>query len=137
MNHARPPRRIDLYEAVKYDIRLHGFRFIVTEFALATAGAFAVAVVEFAHSAHGGSPLWGGLWFLSVGLNTSAVVVMALAVRATAADTTLGDRRLHLYALQLTVLLLVPCAVVLVALRQWRAGDYRARFHPVSATEMS
>ena len=36
------------------------------------------------------------------------------------------DRRLHVYALELVVMLLIPLAVALAALQQWRAGDFRA-----------
>jgi hypothetical protein len=35
------------------------------------------------------------------------------------------DIRLHLYALELVVMLLIPLAVALAALAQWRAGDFR------------
>lgn len=128
MTHPITLRRIDLYEAVKYDIRLHGFRFIAAEFALAGLGALAITAVELLHASHGGAPLLGGIWFLSVALNCFAVLFLALKVRETGTSTRFSDRRLHVYALELVVMLLIPLAVVLAALLQWHAGDLRA--HP-------
>lgn len=119
-------RRIDLYEAVKYDIRLHGFRFILLEFLMAGLGAIALASVEFLHAGRGSLPVVGGVWFLGVALNCGAVVFLALQTRRTGTSTRFGDRRLHVYALELVVMLLIPLAVALAALQQWRAGDFRA-----------
>ena len=124
MNHRITPRRIDLFEAVKYDIRLHGFRLIAAEFALAGLGGLAVTIVEFLHASHGGAPLLGGLWFLSVAINCVAVVFLAIRVRRTGTSTQFSDRRLHLYVLELVVMLLIPLAVALVALQQWHAHDF-------------
>jgi hypothetical protein len=126
MNPTLHARRIDLYEAVKYDIRLHSARFIILEFALAGLGALALTVVELLHGGNGGPPLLGGLWFLSFALNCLAVVLLGLHVRRFGTGTVYSDRRLQLYALELIVMLLIPLAVLLAALVQWRAGDFYA-----------
>jgi hypothetical protein len=121
-------RHIDVFEAIKYDIRLHGARFIILEFALVGLGALVLAGVEFLRAGNGLLPLLGGLWFLGFALNCLAVVLLALQVRHTGTDTFHSGRRLHLYAVQLIVMLLIPLAVLLAALAQWHAGD----LHPAS-----
>jgi hypothetical protein len=135
MNPTVNARRINLFEAVKYDIRLHGSRFIILEFALVGFGALALAVVELVHSIRGGLPLLGGLYFLSFALNCLAVVLLALRVKRTGTGTVYGDRRLHLYALQLIVMLLIPLAVLLAALAQLRQEDSQPAFASGDAKE--
>jgi hypothetical protein len=121
---------VDLFEAVKYDIRLHGFRFITLEFELVGIGAAALAGLELLHAPSGQMPLLGGIWFLGVALNCLAIVLLARQAQRLGAGTALGPRRVQWYALQLVVLLLVPPAVAIVALYQWRAGDF-----PATSTE--
>jgi len=135
MNPTTNARRVDLFEAVKYDIRLHGARFITLEFALVGLGAFALAVLELAHRAGGPLAVLSGVWFLTFALNCLAVVLLARQVRRTGTATVFSDRRLHLYALQLVVMLLIPLAVALAALRQWRAGDFHAGPAPAATEE--
>ena len=125
MNSPRNVRRIDLFEAVKYDIRLHGSRFISVEFGLAGAGALALTAVEFAHARDGPLHWVSGLWFLSFALNCLAVVVLGVQVRRTGTATVYSDRQLHLYVVQLIIMLLIPLAIVAAVLVQWRRGDLR------------
>jgi len=105
-------RRIDLIEAVRYDIHLHGFPTIFAEFLLAALGAVAIAIVELLHAGNGGAPLLGGLWFLGVALKCFPVVLLSLHVRRAGTDSRHGKRRPHLYVLELVVMLLMPRAVV-------------------------
>lgn len=123
MNPSRNVHCIDLFEAVKYDVRLHGSRFIILEFAAVGVGALVLAIVEFLHAGNGVLPLLGGIWFLCFALNCLAVAMLGVQVRRTGTATTYSDRRLHLYAAQLIVLLLVPLAVAAAAVIQWRRGD--------------
>jgi hypothetical protein len=116
---------VNIFEAVKYDIRLHGARFIILEFMLVGLGAFGLAIVELLHAAYGMFPLLGGVWFLSFALNCLAVVLLARHVQRFGTSTVLSDRRLQLYALELIVMLLIPLAVAVVVMIQWRSGDLR------------
>jgi len=137
MNRTPHARVINLFEGVRYDVRLHGFRFISLEFALVGSGAVILAIVELLHAGHGGPPLAGGIWFLSVATNCLAVVLLAREARAMGTDTDYSPRLVHLYTLQLVVMLLIPFAVALAALYQWRAGDFRERFMAPASKEIS
>jgi hypothetical protein len=53
-----------------------------------------------------------------------AVVFLALQVQRTSTGTVHGDRRLHRYALQLIIMLLIPLAVALAAFVQRRRGGF-------------
>lgn len=123
MNPTHNVHRIDLFEAVKYDIRLHGHRFIILEFGLVGLGALGLAIVELLNAPNGMLLALSAVWFLGFALNCLGVVFLALQVHRTGTGTAYGDRRLHLYALQLIALLLIPFAVVVAAGVQWRRGD--------------
>lgn len=136
MSSSAPQHRIDLFEAVKYDLRLHGFRFITVEFVAAGLGACALAAVELAHAGRGGAPLWGGIWFLTVAVNCLAVVVLIRQAHRLGAGTVLHMRRVQLHALQLVVLLLLPLGVALALAWQWHAGDFRTPTPPDTTKEI-
>jgi|SRR5579871_3164720 len=120
---ARVSPRVDLYEAVKYDMRLHGPRVIIAEFAAATVVAGLLAAFEALRPDRTATLALSALWFAGFALNSLAVVALAMHARRGPLGSSLREHRLHLHALALVVLLLVPAAVALAALAQWLAGD--------------
>jgi hypothetical protein len=118
-------RYVDVYEAVRYDVRLHGARFIIVEFAIATLIAAALAIVESVRAASSASSLLIALWFAGFALNSLAVVLLARNAARGGTTPPPRPRLLHLYAIELIVMLLIPGSVALAALLQSRAGDLR------------
>jgi hypothetical protein len=116
-------RCVDVYEAVKYDVRLHGARFITLEFAAAALIAGALAIFEVVRAAASGASVPMALWFAGFALNSLAVVLLARTAGRDGTEARVSQRWLHLYALELIVMLLLPGAVALVALLQRRADE--------------
>ena len=65
--------------------------------------------------------------FAGFALNSLAVVLLARHAAWAGTSSVASERRVHLYALELIAMLLVPTAVALVAFLQWRAGDLARR----------
>src|SRR5581483_8040410 len=98
--HGAPPdQHVDLYEAVKYDTRLHGTRFIITEFAAATLGSGLLGGFEVFRLDRTLPTVLTGLWFLGVSLNSLAVVALARHATRHGMAAQLGARRLQLSAM--------------------------------------
>jgi hypothetical protein len=118
---------VDIYEAVRHDVHLHGVRFIFLEFAAATLIAAALAIFELLRADSSWSSLLAGFWFAGFAANSLAVVLLAKRAARFGTSTRVRQRWLHLYALELLALLLIPGAVALVARLQWHTGDLSAR----------
>jgi hypothetical protein len=114
---------VDLYEAVKYDVRLHGARFITLEFAAATALAIGLTILELTRAAAATESLIAGLWFAGFGLNSLAVTLLARHAGRTGTQSEVSERRVQFFALGLVVMLLIPALVAALSLLQWRRGD--------------
>jgi hypothetical protein len=118
-------RYLNIFEAVKYDVRLHGARFIIVEFAAAVLIALALMSVKLVQIPNSLSSLMTALWFAGVALNGIAVILLAWHTSRTGLEPGFVLRRVQLYTVELIVLLLIPCAVALATLLQWRSGDLR------------
>jgi len=126
--HGAPPdQHVDLYEAVKYDTRLHGTRFIITEFAAATLGSGLLGGFEVFRLDRTLPTVLTGLWFLGVSLNSLAVVALARHATRHGMAAQLGERRLQLSAMALIGLLLVPAAIAIFTARRWATGALTRR----------
>ena len=120
---------IDIRDAVDYDVRLHGARFIRLEYG---AGAFffgVLGVVEGVATAHARAPvlLLPSLFFLSLMVNclTLLIVVRRLPhaqAAATDTQTDLDPRRVRRYTRVLPLLILCPLLLPLVVVAQKGRG---------------
>src|SRR5215471_14415121 len=95
---------VNVYEAVRYDVQLHGARFIVLEFAAATLLAAALAIFELFRADASWSSVLAGLWFAGFAVNSLAVVLLARRATRLGTGARVRSRRLHLYALELVAL---------------------------------
>ncbi len=118
---------VDLYEAVRYDVHLHGAWFIIGEFAAATLLAAALATFELLRPEPSRSTLLAGFWFAGFAVNSLAVVLLAKRAARSDPSWRAHPRRLHLYVVELVALLLIPGAVALVATIQWHSGVVNGR----------
>jgi hypothetical protein len=115
----KPGRRyVDVYEAVKYDVRLHGARFIAIEFGVVGLIALGIVVAKLVQGDFSTAGIEAIIFFAGFALNCLAVVLLVRRAARLGTRTNVVERRLHLFAAGLVVLLLVPGAVALLEVVQ-------------------
>ncbi len=122
-NGYRPSVVIEVRDLVRMDMALNGARFIILEFALATALAVMIgSFVLLAGTPQGSlSVVLAGLFFLSCGLNSLTFLLLALSIvrrgdRARKADY--SRRVITVYSLWAIGLILVPFVFPLLSVHQ-------------------
>jgi hypothetical protein len=124
---------INVRKLAALDIVFHGPRLILAEFGLAVLGSLALGVLTLVHAYTGGGTLRSGMtllgaYFLSIAMNYVPLLVHGIdVVRKRSArnevqhELAAGASAARRYGVQ-QVLLLVPLAVVVLALVQARPG---------------
>jgi hypothetical protein len=121
---------VDLREAVQIDQRLHGKRFIRSEFALTVLFSLAIAGLTLRRFVHqppttaGGFLLTIAIFVFFAGLATNYAVLLWMACEPLPAKDLPGQSSLRSLMLQLSGLILLPGAIALVAWRQRRSAQF-------------